>query len=341
MEPGGCSLEKMGLTADLYIKGSGNLGKIVSLESLNGEWIAEIEESIHEKIFFIPQSCDSDVLEVMQDTDVLLCRDRDLSEAFLSMFPKLGMIFVVSAGVENLPFQYLKGRKILAANSSGISDSIISDYVMGAMLLFSCKFLDCFYFKQEKIWKPYLHIDGLKGKKLLIVGAGNIGKAVAAKAGAFGLKITGVKTEIAKEPFFDNIITLDKIEMPLKEADYVVCSLPLTTNTYHLFDARLLDNLKKDAVFINISRGGLVDEAYLTSLLAQKRIRGAVLDVFEQEPLGKGSMLWDLKNAVITPHSAGRCERFLKYALAVFARNVSAYRNKQALPDMVDLDKGY
>ena len=232
-------------------------------------------------------------------------------------------------------------RNIVVANSGGISDSFISDYVIGAMLMFSCRFLDCFYYKQKKFWKPYLYTDALRGKKLLIAGAGKIGKAVAQKAVSFGLSVTGVKTEITEETFFDSIITLNSLEMYLEEADYVVCAMPLTQETYHLYDSRRLDRLKKDAVFINISRGGLVDEDYLAGLLEQKRIRGAVLDVFEKEPLGRESMLWELENAVITPHSSGRCEQFLRHSLRVFGRNLTAYRKKQILPDMVDLDKGY
>ncbi len=317
------------------------MGIILSIEPLKENWILEIERRIGETIKVVLKD------EILKDKDaqnnaeVLICRDRDLTEDFLELFPQLHLIYIVSAGVENLPFQYLKKRDILVANTGGVSDSAMSDYVIGAILMFSCKFWDCFNYKQERYWKPYLITDSLQGKELLIVGAGRVGQAVAEKGKSFGLRTTGIKKTISEVPFFDEIDILDNLDTHLEKADYIVCTLPLTQETCYLFDEMRFHHMKEEAVFINISRGKLVKEEGLVKALRKGRIRGAVLDVFEKEPLDESSELWNLENLIITPHSSGRIEDFLKYSMYVFEKNIINYRNGKMLPNKVDLVKGY
>lgn len=317
------------------------MGIILSLEPLKQEWLIDVEKKIKERIYVVTKAelFKGDGLEA--DTEVLICRDRDLNVGFLAKFPQLQFIFIVSAGVEKLPFSYLKERKILVANTSGVSDAAMSDYVLGGMLMYSSKFLECYQYKQENYWKPYLMSEGLRGKELLIVGAGKIGSAVAAKAKAFAMKIIGIRNQKMENQLFDVMDTLENLERYLVSADYVVCTLPLTENTYHLFDEKKFTKMKNSAVFINVSRGKLVDEQGIIKALKRGCIRGAVLDVFEEEPLNRESELWKLGNVIITPHSSGRIEEFLKHSMDVFVRNITAYRNDKDLPNHVDLEKGY
>lgn len=317
------------------------MGNIISIEPLKPEWINSIEKKIGEKIHLIHKNELDENGCLIADSEVLICRDRDLSEGLLMKFPALKFIFVVSAGVEKLPFDYLQQNGIVVANTSGVSDAVLSDYVIGAMLMYSSKFFDCFRYKQENYWKPYLMSEGLFGKELVIVGAGKVGRAVAAKATAFGMRVVGIKSQVTEESLFNVIDVLDNLDSYLATADYVACTLPLTKETYHLFTEEKFSIMKESAVFINVSRGKLVDEQGLISSLKANSIKGAVLDVFEEEPLNSESELWSLENVIISPHSSGRIAEFLKYSMGVFEKNLLAFRNKEKLPNQVDLEKGY
>lgn len=279
--------------------------------------------------------------EELDTIEVLVCRDRDLTEEFIEKCTNLKMIFVVSAGVERVPFAFVREKGILVANAAGICDDSISDYVLGTMLAFSCKIYDCVLYKEQSYWKPYLYTNTLRGKNLTIVGTGRIGKAICLKAKAFGLNVTGIRRNVKPEDGFDRIDSIANLDRILPESDYVVSTVPLTEETYHLFDSDKFTKMKESAVFINISRGKVVDEAALLCALKKKNIYGAALDVFETEPLPKESKLWEAENLIISPHSSGRLSDFMDYAMEIFAVNYDDYKNARKLTNQVNLDLGY
>ena len=126
----------------------------------------------------------------------------------------------------------------------------------------------------------------------------------------------------------------------LKECDFVVLTLPLTKETYHLFDDKMFEAMKPGAGFVNIARGGLVDEAALVAAL-KSRLSGAVLDVFEQEPLPPESPLWSLPNVIITPHVSGISPKLMDAVLELFVQNLHRYQAGEPLYNIVDTSKGY
>lgn len=315
--------------------------KCVSIEHLKDEWMQKIREKCTLELHYVSRENIDFSADLLSEAEILICRDRDLSEEFLDTFKRLKFIFIVSAGVEKLPFEYLKKRNIRVANSGGISDEAMSDYAVGAMLLFSSRFKECMEYKSQHYWKPYLMTDVLKQKRLLIVGAGKIGQAIAKKASVFGMHITGIKRKLNTLPDFDEISILKDLDIELPKADYVVCTIPLTEETYHLFDRQRFEKMKKTAVFINLSRGKVIDQSALIEILDMRKIRGAVLDVFETEPLEHESALWDLDNVVLTPHSSGRIEDFLRYAVDVFITNVNQYCYGEKMDNAVDLENRY
>ncbi|MCC8049998.1 MAG: D-2-hydroxyacid dehydrogenase [Clostridiales bacterium] len=320
---------------------SQRIWKCISIEPLKSEWVDNITTHCNVAFSYVPRAEIEVHREEFEGAEVLLCRDRDLSPDFLDMFPQLEFLFIVSAGVEKLPFDYLKKRKIVVVNSGGISDRAMSDYVMGALLLFSCKFGECFEYKRIHYWKPYLMTESLADKRLLIVGAGKIGKEIARKAKVFDMQIIGVKQSPEKLSGFDKIITLNELDEELPDADYIVCTIPLTPLTYKLFDMQRFQKMKETAVFINISRGNIVEQKDLETVLKEKRIKGAVLDVFETEPLSPDSSLWDLENVVLTPHSSGRIEEYIKYAVECFIADFNRYAKGETMQNRVDLEKRY
>jgi len=121
----------------------------------------------------------------------------------------------------------------------------------------------------------------------------------------------------------------------------VVLTLPLTKESYHLFDAKMFEAMKPGAGFVNLARGGLVDEVALEAALKSGRIGGAVLDVFEKEPLPPESPLWSLPNVIITPHVSGISPKLMDAVVDLFVENLQRYQAGEPLYNLVDTSKGY
>lgn len=315
--------------------------KIVSLEPLKLEWLEEIKTQTGQNVKVVSRDAIQDERNNISEAEILICRDRDLKDDLLKVLVKIKWIFIVSTGVDKLPFAVLKERGIRVVNSPNVSDEAMSDYTIGAMMLFSCKFKELLQYQKDKFWKPYAMTDPLCGKNLLIVGAGRIGQRIANKAKAFGMNIYGICREPRELPVFDDVKGLDSLGDLCCGADYVVCTLPLTSETKYIFDEDAFRKMKKDTVFINISRGGLVDTNGLVKCLKENVIAGAVLDVFEQEPIGDRSELWNIENLVITPHSSGRIKNYLEQAMKIFSKNLCEYIGTGRLMDQIDLEKEY
>lgn len=315
--------------------------EIISLEPMRAEWLEEIAKQTGQEVKVVSRDLVQENEELLSVAEILICRDRDLKSELLDILQSVKWIFVVSTGVDKLPFKVLREKGIEVVNSPNVSDEAMSDYTIGAMMLYSCKFKELLHYQKEKYWKPYAMTDPLCGKKLLIVGAGRIGQRIAQKAKVFGMNLYGICRETKELPAFDVVKGMEALPELCIMADYVVCTLPLTAETKYIFDEDVFRTMKKEAVFINISRGGLVNTEALVKCLKERVIAGAVLDVFEKEPISADSELWELDNLVITPHSSGRIENYLEQAMKIFAENLREYIETGKLINTVDLRKGY
>ena len=144
----------------------------------------------------------------------------------------------------------------------------------------------------------------LYGKNVVVVGCGSVGSECAKRFSAMGCHVTGVDIAVREDAAFDRMLPLDGLEEALKAADVLILCVPLTDKTDGLLDKARLSLLPGSAVVVNISRGRVVDEAALAAMLHAGRLFGAVLDVFETEPLPPSSPLWDAPNTVLTPHNS-------------------------------------
>ena len=140
-------------------------------------------------------------------------------------------------------------------------------------------------------------------KNVLIIGAGNVGVECAKRFSLMGSKVFGADIVSFSSEYFKEIYTMKELQVPLSNADIVVLTLPLTNETRNLFSTDLFSKMKDGAVRVNIARGAIVNTNDLVAALKTK-LGGAVLDVFEEEPLGEDNELWDMKNVIITPHNS-------------------------------------
>lgn len=260
-----------------------------------------------------------------ENVDVLLTYGEDLDEASLDRFVKLRWIQVLSSGVDRLPHDALARRGTIVTNVRGIHAVPMSEYVVGVLLTHVRRLPRFWELKRARVWDRSVRIEELSGKTVLIVGAGAVGRAIAERLLPFGVRILGVNTDGRPVYAFERMYPITALDEALGEADFAVVVLPLTPETRGLFDARRFAAMKPGAVFVNVGRGEVVDEAALVAALEQGVLSAAYLDVFQAEPLPPDHPLWTMPNVEITPHMSGRSPYYMSRALEIFRHNLDRY----------------
>jgi hypothetical protein len=177
---------------------------------------------------------------------------------------------------------------------------------------------------------------GRAGKTVAILGLGEVGRSVAAGCTALGMRVIGVRARPRPTPHVDEVRSPEALFEVLSSADQVVVLLPRTVRTIGLLDGQALARMKRSAVLIHLSRGGIVDEEALAAALREDRLRGAALDVFAEEPLPAQSPLWRTPRLLITPHVAGLLADYVERALALFCENLERVERGAAPKTSVD-----
>lgn len=273
---------------------------------------------------------------------------RSLRPDDLPLAEKLEWFQTSAAGVERQLYPAFVERGIRLTSAVGARAGSIAEFILGAIIAFNRQLPRIWSAQHEKrwistdIWSDYRHVPVLDGKRMVIAGLGGIGQETARLAKAFGMEVWGTKRDTSEA-----IAWVDRIEAPEKLAEllpgarFVIDCLPSTPNTHHLFDADLFEHMDFETLFVNVGRGATVDEAALAVALAEGKIRGAILDVFEKEPLPEESPLWTLPNCMIVPHTSNIVDRFWEPTADLFFENLRRYLSGQPLLNLVDLDGGY
>ena len=220
----------------------------------------------------------------------------------IESFPNLCYIQLTSAGFDRVPMDYVKAHGIEIHSARGVYSIPMAEFaVAGVLQLYK---QSRFFYENQKArrWEKRRDLMELSGKTVLILGCGSVGTECAKRFKAFGCTVVGLNRTARENPAFDEIRPLDKLNSALPEADVLILTLGLSKDTRHLMNAERLALLKPGAVLVNIARGALIDTAALTAALP--KLTGAVLDVFEEEPLPTSSPLWDAENVLLTPHNS-------------------------------------
>lgn len=209
-------------------------------------------------------------------------------------------------------------RGVRVTNSAGVLAPFLAERGMAALLHLSTGMGSILEAQGQRLWKP-TRFRTLRGRTLLVVGAGNTGGAFAALAKAFGMRVLGIRASGAPRPGFDDMAGPDRLDEWLPLADVVSLHVRSTPETRHLMDAARLAQLPKGAMVLNSARGAVLDEVALLAAL-EANVQAAWLDVFEVEPLGPSSPLWDHPRVLVTPHCADQVEDFPRRFAEDFAR---------------------
>ena len=246
----------------------------------------------------------------------------------------------VGAGIDRLLFPALVESDVVLTNAHGMFDITMGEYAMALILASAKQLKRSIEMQQRREW-VYRPLRRVAETRLLVVGAGPTGRAIARAGGALGMRAIVVGRTAREDPEFGRIEAAESLVALLPDADWVVVSVPLTPGTRGLIGPREFAAMKAGAVFVNVGRGPVVDEGALIEALRDGRLGGAGLDVFEHEPLPADSPLWEMPNVIISSHVAGDYPGYEDELVALFGENLSRYRAGQPLLNVVDKRLGY
>ena len=276
--------------------------KVIITGAIKGEdKIIEVIRERGNEVFFM-QNENGELPISPCEVDGVVCNGLFLYHD-IKKFTSLKFIQLTSAGFDRVPMDYIEQKGIKVFNARGVYSIPMAEYALWGVLSLYKRAVFFQSNKQQKKWCKHREIPELYGKKVLIVGCGSVGMECAKRFKGFGCEVFGVDRIEKQDCLFEKIYAINDLSNALKIADVVVLTLPLTSKTKGLFNESTFAKMKTGSVFVNIARGAIVEERALIESLKSK-LFGAVLDVFEEEPLRENSELWDLENAIITPHNS-------------------------------------
>jgi len=252
--------------------------------------------------------------------------------------PSLRWVSVGGSGTDHLaPWD---PARLTVTNAAGVAADAMAQYVIGGILHFTLGIADFARHQRERAWTAGA-VTTVTGRSIAILGLGKTGQAVATLAKALGMRVLGVRARPAPTAGVDRVEPIERLHDVLRAADYLAVCLPLTPATRGLLDAPAFAVLKPGAILVDVSRGGIVRQAALLEALRDGRVAGAVLDVFETEPLQPDNPLWNMENVLITPHCSSVYEGWERRAVEMFCDNLDRRLRGAPLENIVDPARGY
>jgi phosphoglycerate dehydrogenase-like enzyme len=258
-----------------------------------------------------------------------------------SAAPRLAFIHITGAGIEPLlPLDWLP-KGVALTNNSGVHAQKTAEFAAMALLMLNARMPEILRNQGGSRWSP-IFTPTIAGKTLVIIGLGAMGGAAAQEAKRLGLRVIGIRRRARSHRHADHVFELRDLRRSLGQADFVLVAAPLTPESRHLLDADMLSSVKAGAGLINVGRGGLVDYQALADRLRSGALSGAILDVFEQEPLPSKSQLWSTPNLIVVPHcSSDDRDRYIPLTLDLVFENLHRLMAGRALKNRVNVRRGY
>ena len=288
----------------------------------------DLLQALGYKTYFIQQESNKLPLPT-NEINAVVCNGLFLYHN-IDEFTRLKYIQLTSAGLDRVPLDKIQERNIVLCNARGVYSIPMAEWTVFRVLEY---YKDANFFHNAQLNKQWIKNRQLKeinGCRVGIIGAGSVGQEVAKRFTAFGAHVDGFDVYEKKQENFENIFLIQSLESRIKDYDILIITAPLTPQTYHLISKSSLETMKSGAVLVNIARGALIDESAMCEVLARRPDLHAILDVFEQEPLPTDSQLWNLPNALISPHNSFVSNGNAARMFNVIYSNLKSYITKQA-----------
>jgi phosphoglycerate dehydrogenase-like enzyme len=260
------------------------------------------------------------------------------------MCPRVQWVHTRSAGLDNILFPELVASPVPLTNGTGVFSSSLGEFALAAILYFAKDLRRMVRNQEAGRWEQF-DITEVSGQTVGIVGYGDIGRAVATRVKPMGMRVIAAKRSgpllYNMDPLVSRIYHPDALAEMLPQCDYVVVAAPLTPETRGMIGDAAFAAMKSSAVVINIGRGPVIDEAAMVRALSEGRIKGAALDVFDNEPLPDAHPFYCLKNVLLSPHCADHTPDWMDQAMQFFIDQFERFRKGEPLMNIVDKAKGY
>jgi phosphoglycerate dehydrogenase-like enzyme len=253
-----------------------------------------------------------------------------------------------AAAVHQLLFPQLVTSDVTVTNSRDIHGPVVAEHALALLLALAKRLPQAMRLQQRSVWGQQILWDEkpttreISGGTVVVIGMGSIGRAFTKLARALDMRVLAVREHPeAGSEGAEAVFGADRLDLAFPQADYVVLAAPLTPATRNIINAQSLALLKSHAYIINVGRGPLIDDFVLVSALTERRIAGAALDVFTEEPLPETSPYWQMENVLITPHTAAVTEKLWGRHYQLIADNLRRYLSGMPLLSIVEKHRGY
>ena len=314
--------------------------KVFTIKNYHFEKVFEKFPEIKEKVEIFIDWDEDNFNSSMSNSDILLTWNFPTSN-LKKVSPNLKWIHCISAGIEHLlPLDWMFEGLVLT-NNSGVHSKKAGEYGLMSVLMLHNHIPKIVSNQKNKKFVS-LFSTPIAGKTIVVVGTGNLGGATIRLLAPLGPKIIGVNRKGGDVDGCSKVITVDKIDSILPEADILYLAMPETPETKNLISRKRLDLLKPSCGIVNIGRQSTMDYDALCEKLKTNKIAGSILDVFAPEPIKPNSKLWEVPNLIITPHvSADDGESYIRLTLDLFIKNLQLFISNKKLVNQIDKDFGY
>jgi D-2-hydroxyacid dehydrogenase (NADP+) len=314
--------------------------KVIITHRIRNSHLEKIISAIGHQAEIIYDPEKQKINDVIDEVEIIF---GDIERDHAKRAKNLKWLHIGYAGVDMILYPEIVNSDIIVTCSKGIHQFHMTEFLFGMILTLTRKIDKILENQKLKKWDKQIarSFESLYGKTMGILGLGNIGRQIARVSKSFGMHVIGMKRTKTEVENVDEVVTRENIQHLLENSDFIVAVLPLTEETYHLIGEREFDLMKKRPYFFNIGRGAVVDEKALINALIEKKISGAGLDVFEEEPLPPESPLWEMENVIITPHIAGLFPNYWEEPTNLFIENFKLYIDGKQLINVVDKIAGY
>lgn len=295
---------------------------------ITGAWNCTKEQieqiiSLGHEVVFMQNESDNLPCDYL-DIEGVICNGLFLHHS-IEKFKNLRYIQLTSAGFDRVPMDYVNSHGIKINNARGVYSVPMAEFAISGVLQLYKRSKFFINNQNNKTWEKHRGLMELYGKNVCIVGCGSVGTECAKRFNAFGCNVYGVDIFVREDFRYKEILHLSKIDECLSKADVIVLTLPLTEETRYLFNDERFSVIKDGSVLVNIARGAIIKESSLLKALDNKLL-GAVIDVFEEEPLSINNLLWKKENVILTPHNSfvgdGNAERLNRLILNNLGENL-------------------